>query len=93
MNTEFEFIALIDNAIDKCELAKNEASESGKAWLVENSLSTEAQFNKIREQASSHTLPPSKGGGLGITRALSEWAPPYLYEAGEAVEKYYMENW
>lgn len=92
MDPEIELISLIDLAIATCQLAQKEAGETHKAWLMSDAALAESQFQKIRDQTLSKTLPSSKGGGLGITRSLSEWAPPYLYKAGEDVEKYYMNH-
>ena len=61
--------------------------------MVEDASAAKAQFEKLAEQVRSNSLSPSQGGGLGITRALGEWAPDYVYSAGDAVEDFYMHNW
>jgi len=50
-------------------------------------------FRVLLERAKNGTLQKINGAGLGITRALGEWAPKELYEAGVALESYYMDNW
>jgi hypothetical protein len=93
MNKELEFLRLIDIAIDACQRAVNEGRTNGKAWMVEDASATRSQFEKIARQVQANELAPSQGAGLGITRSLSEWAPDYLYSAGEAVEDFYMTSW
>lgn len=93
MSRDQEFLKLISVALDACEKARLEALSRGESWMVEDAATARSQFGKIAEQVKGNTLAPSQGGGLGITRALSEWAPAYLYAAGEAVEDYYMRNW
>ncbi len=93
MSREQDFLRLIFAAIDACEMVRVDAMSKGKNWMAEDADVAKEQFRKIARQAESNTLSPSSGGGLGITRALSEWAPGHLYAAGEAVEDYYMRNW
>lgn len=88
-----DFLRLIDAAREACEKAKREAIVTGQTWMAEDASAALAQFDKLAEQVRTNTLPSAQGGGLGITRALSEWAPTYLYSAGEAVEDFYMHKW
>lgn len=88
-----KFLQLIAKALDACDRVVTEAGASGKSWMIEDAGTAKAQFERIAELVRSDSLLPSQGGGLGITRALSEWAPDYLYAAGEAVEEFYMRNW
>ena len=88
-----KFLRLLGVALDACDRAAQEATASGEDWMVEDASTAKAQFEKIAEQVRLDTLTPSQGEGLGITRALSEWAPAYLYEAGDAVEDFYKKNW
>lgn len=93
MTKEQEFLRRIIAALDACDRVVRESTASGESWMVEDASTAKAQFERIAEQVRSNLLLPSQGGGLGITRALSEWAPDYLYVAGEAVEDFYMKNW
>ena len=93
MSKDLEFLRRITTALDACDKVIREAAASGEGWMVEDASTAKAQFERIAEQVRSESLLPSQGGGLGITRALSEWAPDYLYAAGEAVEEFYMRNW
>lgn len=87
-----EFVALIDHAIacsdNVLALAVNDDS-----WMREDAAVAKAQFQRIKNDVLADILPPSVGSGLGITRALGEWAPDELYVAGKAVEDFYREKW
>lgn len=93
MNREEKLLQLLKEADEACQRAIAEAATVGKNWMVEDASNARVQFEEIAEQIRSKTLAPSRGGGLGITRALSEWAPEYLYSAGDAVDQFYMANW
>ena len=73
---------------------KSSAATAGLTWLVEDCELTITNFRAIREQAASGRLPPSKGAGLGITRALGELGvSKELYAAGQALENYYQDEY
>lgn len=93
MTKEETLLFLLEEAIRACDAAIEEGQKKGVAWLVEDASNARNQFVQLAKLASSGLVGPSGGGGLGITRALSEWAPEYLYTAGEAVEDFYMRNW
>lgn len=86
-------VALIDVAIDEAEKVKKDAVERGTEWLVEDAQMAIDNFSRIKEKALSNQLPSSDGAGMGISRALSEWAPDALYKAGKALEDYYRDFW
>lgn len=88
-----EFIRLIDYAIACADALVKEATGTDHAWMAEDAATAMKQFQRIKEDALRGHLLPSKGAGLGITRALSEWAPDDLYAAGKAVEDYFRANW
>lgn len=87
-----DFSRLLDEAIACAATLAHEATGSDQAWLAEDANSAMKQFRRIKAEALSGALPPSGGAGLGITRALSEWAPDDLYAAGKAVEYFYRRN-
>jgi hypothetical protein len=87
-------IQLADAAIDAAQKEKSSAATAGQTWLVEDCELTIANFRAIREQAASGLLPPSRGAGLGITRALVEFGvSKELYAAGQALENYYQDEY
>ena len=87
-------IQLADAAIAAAEKEQSSAATLGQSWLVEDCELTIANFRAIREQAISGCLPPSKGAGLGITRALGEFGvSKELYAAGQALENYYQDEY
>ena len=62
--------------------------------LIKSYRHTITNFRAIREQAASGRLLPSKGAGLGITRALGErGVSKELYAAGQALENYYQDEY
>jgi hypothetical protein len=89
MDKEQELLQLIAVAV---EAAKQLAAGAAEQWLREDATNAQLQFEKIAEDLRAGNLAPSHGGGLGITRALGEWAPESLYSVGEAVEDFYMSN-
>lgn len=93
MSRDQEILLLIDAAVDACHRTISEARDRGESWMIEDATAATTQFEKIADQVRSQNLAPSHGGGLGITRALGEWAPDYLYSAGAAVEDFYIHNW
>jgi len=87
-------IQLADAAIDAAQKEKSSAAAAGQTWLVEDCELTIANFGAIRELAASGRLSPSKGAGLGITRALGEFGvSKELYAAGQALENYYQDEY
>ncbi len=88
-----ELLKLIESAISECVRVGQDALSNGQQWMEEDAKTSQSQFEKIRYQLLNDTLPRSDGAGLGITRALSEWAPKSLYDAGLAVEEYYIRTW
>lgn len=85
-------IILLERAAQVNDLGSQRALVEGKVHLAEDAEAAERKFADILEQVKNNTLPTSNGGGLGITRALGEWAPDELYDAGDAVETFYMKN-
>src|SRR5687768_12579687 len=74
-------LSLLDRAIAEAEKAVRDGGEQGAAWLAEDATMTKRNLLHLRQRVAADELPPSGGAGLGISRALSEWAPKYLYEA------------
>jgi hypothetical protein len=93
MSETAEFIRLIDKALLIAKDVRANAKSKEIKWMYDNSEIAVSQFSNIREQVSSGTLPLSNGAGLGITRALSEWAPKELCEAGKDIEGFFMKKW
>ena len=89
---ELELQKLLRSAISACDRACSEAETAGIDWLRVDALVARGNFQAILEQSVSGSLLPSQGAGLGITRALSEWAPTFLYDAGALVEDFYRKN-
>lgn len=87
-----ELILLIDKALSACERCIVESEIKSEAWSLELCRKAILNFKDIRSAAEHGNLPPSKGGGLGISRSLGEWAPVYLVEAGSAVDDFYRHN-
>lgn len=85
-------VGLLDRAI-LVAAAIVESSSEERAWMAEDARNALEKFRQIRDAAIAGKLPRSGGAGLGITRALGEWAPDDLYEAGKAVEDFYREKW
>lgn len=87
-------IQLADAAIAEAQKEQSSAASAGKTWLVEDCELTIANFRAIREQVSAGLLPPSRGAGLGITRALGDFGvSTELYAAGQALERYYQDEY
>ncbi len=87
-----EIIDLLDRAIlVAAEVV--ECSRDESEWMAEDARNALEKFRQLRVAAISGQLPRSRGAGLGITRALGEWAPDDLYQAGKAVEDFYRERW
>ena len=87
-NHRLKFIELADALIAKLTpLTSNEAD-----WQGHQAKSAVENIRTLREQAAQGILPRSNGAGLGITRALGEWAPDDVYQAGCALEQHYVEN-
>jgi hypothetical protein len=87
-----ELIGLLDRAI-LVAASVVENCRDDRAWMVDDARNALEKFRQIRDAAIAGQLPRSSGAGLGITRALGEWAPDELYEAGKAVEDFYKEKW
>lgn len=92
-STKAEFIGLLDHAIACSASLSREMVDTENAWTAEDATTARTQFQRIRDAVLADKLPPSNGAGLGITRALGEWAPDELYAAGKAVEDFYRKNW
>jgi len=93
MNMKAEFIRLIDHAISCSDLLAKSVKDTDKSWMAEDAITAKDQFQRIKDDALDDKLLPSKGAGLGITRALGEWAPDEMYAAGKAVEDFFRANW
>ena len=89
---ELEFQTLLSSAIAACGRACSEAEVAGIDWLRDDALVARSNFQAILDGSVSGSLSPSQGAGLGVTRALSEWAPSFLYEVGALVEDFYRKN-
>lgn len=89
---ELELQKRLRSAIEACDRACSEAEMAGVNWLRDDALVARGNFQAILEQSVSGSLLPSQRAGLGITRALSEWAPTFLYDAGALVEDFYRKN-
>lgn len=87
------FVALLDQAIAEAEKAAQEGGEQALAWIVDDAAMTRSNLLQLRQRVINGELPPSGGAGLGMSRALSEWAPKQLYEAAKAVEDFYRSEW
>ncbi len=84
------FQALIEQAV---EIAEAVARDTQEEWLAIDARAAAGKLKGIGETAAAGELQASGGAGLGIARALSEWAPVELYDAGKAVEDFYKERW
>lgn len=93
MTIKTDFIQLLDRAIACSESLSREVLGTDNAWMAEDATTARTQFQRIKNDALADHLPPSNGAGLGVTRALGEWAPEELYAAGKAVEDFYRANW
>ena len=93
MDKVAELVGLIDIAIAKAIETAARASGTTDAWMSEDATAAMQQLEQLKQQAVSGQLPPSRGGGLGITRALGEWAPDDLFAAGKTVEDYFRQHW
>lgn len=95
MNLEYdhEFIAKIDLALEEIYSIISRAKKDEIKWVQEDAENVEMIFQSLRSKVIENTLPISNGAGLGITRALGEWAPESLYKAGRDVEWYFMNKW
>ena len=93
MTIKVEFIDLLDNAISCADILSQQVINTDNAWMISDANTAKNQFQRIKTEAMAGKLPPSAGAGLGITRALGEWAPDGLYTAGKAVEDFYRMNW
>lgn len=91
---QVELSRLIDKAMAECDASYEEACQNGKDGIAACSKEAKIQFAKIKRQVIDGSLPSWNGAaGLGITRALGEFASKKLYDAGDVVEKYYMDFW
>lgn len=93
MTIKDDFIRLLDEAISCAKSLSREVAATENAWMAEDAENAATQFERIKEEALAERLPPSNGAGLGITRALGEWAPDKLYTAGKTVEDFYRQYW
>ena len=93
MANKAEFLQLISKAISVAEDIAHASEGTAEGWMAIDALSTADQLRRIADQVNTGAIPPSNGAGLGITRALSEWAPERLYNAGKEVEDYYRQHW
>lgn len=80
-------------ADEAARLADEVAAKATEQWLVSDATNAADQFRRISKEVREDVLPLSGGAGLGITKALGEWAPKKLYKAGKALEDYYREKW
>jgi len=86
-------VKLLDAAMANANDLATRVAGTQDAWMAEDAIVAREQFARIKTQALAGQLPLSHGGGLGISRALGEWAPDDLFAAGRAVEEFYRQNW
>jgi hypothetical protein len=91
MNEETdEFIRLVGETITQCDRAIADGKVKNKPWFVELGEEAKARLIAMKTNALSRGLPAATGSGLGISRALGEWAPDYLRDAGYELESFYI---
>lgn len=89
-NRTERLVHLIEQAVATADAL---AAQSNVTWMQEDARMAAKNFRSLLEKARSGTLKKMEVAGLGITRALSEWAPKELYDAGAALENYYRDEW
>ena len=87
-----DFIRLVDIAIAKADALATSVAGTANEWMATDAGTMKVQLERIKNEAIAGSLSPSMGAGLGLSRALGEWAPDDLYEAGVAVENFYRQH-
>lgn len=93
MSKTDDFVRLIDVAISTAEAVSAQAVKAQRSGTADAAANAKAQFELLKQRALNNELLPSNGAGLGITRALDEWAPDDLFAAGLAVESFYRQHY
>jgi hypothetical protein len=88
MNESLKFADMATALIAKLE----PLASSGPDWVRQQARITLDNIRAFKDQAIQGTLPSSKASGLGISRALGEWAPDDICQAGYELERYFLEN-
>ncbi len=92
METKEQFVKLLDATIEETKKVILDATVAKKKWMIEDAEVTMSLFIAIRKKVQEGKLPESKGSGLGIVKALGEWAPKTLNHLGYEIEKFYMKH-
>jgi hypothetical protein len=88
MNESLKFADMATALISKLE----PLASTGPEWRQEQARIALENISAFKEQAIQGTLPSSRGSGLGISRALGEWAPDDVCQAGYELERQFVEN-
>lgn len=86
-----QFVDLLDNAIYEARRIHIETqSTGGPYWLREDSERVIENLEAWKERATRGDLPRSAGAGMGLARAVGEWAQGTpLMDAVYAVERHF----
>jgi len=86
---------LIVQAIGECKAISKRAKSFGPSWLREVSEEAVLAMHAYLDSAQAASLPrPSAGAGLGVSRALGEWAQDEaaLMALAYEIDQYYKVN-
>jgi hypothetical protein len=92
MTKENELLDIVNEALRIARELSEEVRGSDKNWMLPEIDRAINYFENIKKSIDLGQVPPSHGGGLGITKDLGEWAPEKLRRAGMAIDDFYMKN-
>lgn len=88
-----QFRAMVAELLRQCDEQHRVAQSSGETWLMEDTAMAIRNLSLIDEQIREHSLPPSKGMSLGLSKAIGEWGIASLYELAGRIDDYYSRVW
>lgn len=86
-----QLVDLLDGAIHEARRIHTETqSTGGPSWLLEDSERVIENLEAWKQRATRGDLPRSPGAGMGLSRAVGEWAQGTpLMDAVYAVERHF----
>jgi hypothetical protein len=94
MDNKSEFINIVDRAIEVAQRIADNDSGEYQRHTVEDATKVIRIFSNFRDELVEDQIPLFRGGGLGITKGLSEWGvPSELYDVGYEIESFYRNSW
>lgn len=88
-----EFVRRCDLLLAAAQNQQQVWMGEGQEYLVQATSNLIAVVQKLRGQALNGTLPPSKGMGWGMARAVGEWGDDTeLHDLAFDLEQFYRHN-